>query len=366
MKSFIMAAGFGTRLEPLTLAVPKPMVPLLNKPIMQHNIDLLKKYGLRDICANIHYFPEQIENFFNDGSEFGVRLCYSYEEKLLGTAGGVKKMAEVSGGVKGAFLVLSSDALTDIDLSKLISFHKKRKAVATIALSPVLDTSQFGVVVPDEIGRVLTFQEKPLPGKALSNLANTGIYVFEPEILEMIPKGRFYDFGKDLFPKLVKQKAHIYGYQASGYWSDVGGIEQYVASNADALLGRVKISFGGRRTSRGIWVGRGSKISKSAKLTGPVILGDGVEVGAGSRIVGPAVLGDKCVIGEGAGILASIIWSDTVVGKGARLEGCVVGNWCAIEDGVRIEPDCVIGNRSRIRKREHIPAGTKIKPESQI
>jgi mannose-1-phosphate guanylyltransferase/mannose-1-phosphate guanylyltransferase/phosphomannomutase len=198
MKALILAAGYGTRLEPLTLAVPKPMAPIVNLPTMQHNIELLKQHGCREIVANIHYYPEQIENYFGDGHVFGVNIQYSYEERLLGTAGGVKRMAGIARAGE-TFVVLSSDALTSINLGRMLAYHREKKALATVALSRVADVREFGVVLHDESGRITGFQEKPDPAVALSDLANTGIYIFEPEILAMIPDG-FYDFGKQLFP----------------------------------------------------------------------------------------------------------------------------------------------------------------------
>lgn len=195
MKAFILAAGYGTRLEPLTLAVPKPMVPIVNLPTMQHNLELLKKHRFSDVTANIHYYPEQIENYFGDGSAFGVNLAYSFEEELLGTAGGVKWMAGKIARVNDAFLVLSSDALTCINLERMVEYHKSKKALATIALARVPDVSEFGIVIQDPDGKVIGFQEKPKPEVAQSDLANAGIYIFEPEVLDLIPDG-FYDFGR--------------------------------------------------------------------------------------------------------------------------------------------------------------------------
>ena len=366
VKAFIMAAGFGTRLEPLTLAVPKPMVPILNKPVMQHNLELLSSQGIRDVYANIHYFPEQIENFFGDGSSFGVNLCYSFEEKLLGTAGGVRRMASIAGGVDSTFLVLSSDALTDIDLRALLSFHRKKKALATIVLYSVLDTSQFGVVVLDEASRVTAFQEKPLPGKALSDLANTGIYIFEPEVLEMIPKDRFYDFGKDLFPEMVGKRLPFFGYQMKEYWSDVGGIEQYVSANMDALKGRIKIPRPRGKRDGDRWIGEGVKIAKGVKLKGPVLIGDRVKLGNDVEIEGPAMIGDKCIVKDGARINGSIVWSDTYIGKNGHILDSVIGSWCYVDDNVTIGSGCVMSNRCRISEGASLPPQTKMKPDSYL
>jgi len=366
MKAFIMAAGFGTRLEPLTLAVPKPMVYVANKPIMQHNLELLKRAGITDVCANIHYFPEQIENFFDDGSRFGINLSYSYEENLLGTAGGVRRMAEVVGGVKETFIVLSSDALTDIDLPKLIEYHKEKKGVATIALYSVLDTSQFGVVILDEKERVAAFQEKPVPGKALSNLANTGIYVFEPEIIDMMPKNKFFDFGNDLFPKLAGDKRDMYGYQMSKYWSDVGNLSQYMAANADVLNGMLFTEIPEKKMSENLWTGRNVKIGKNVKFEGPVLLGDGVEISDGVKIEGPSVIGDKVIVADGANIKKSVVWSGVVIGETSLIDESIIGSWCHIGAEVSIDTGCVIGNRCRIARGTRIPEHTKMRPNGHM
>lgn len=359
-RAFIMAAGFGTRLEPLTLAVPKPMVPIANIPIMQHNLRLLGKWGIKDICANIHYFPEQIENYFGDGSQFGVNLSYSYEEKLLGTAGGVKKMADLVGGVKDAFVVLSADALTDINISELLGFHKKKKALVTIALSSVLDTSQFGVVVLGNDGKVTEFQEKPLPGKALSCLANTGIYVFDPDILKMIPAGEFHDFGKELFPKMVSEKHAVYGYQLKSYWSDIGSIDQYLGANSDAMLGKIHTASHGKKLGRSVKLGHGVKIS------GQVLVGDNVEIGDHVELIGPAVIGDKCVIKAQARIEKSVIWSDTYIGKASKVSESIIGNWCHLGDEVEIGPGSVVANRCKLMKGTKLDPGSKIKPDASL
>jgi len=362
MKALILAAGYGTRLEPLTLAVPKPMVPIVNFPTMQHNLELLKKHGFNQIVANIHYYPEQIENYFGDGHAFGVNLVYSFEEELLGTAGGVKRMAKKNARVEGTFLVLSSDALTSINLKRMIEYHKQKKALATIALSKVTDVSEFGIAVQEKDGRIVGFQEKPKPEVAQSDMANTGIYVFEPAILEMIPDG-FYDFGRELFPRLVKEKAPLYGYQMVEYWNDVGGLEKYIQSNYDAMKGALQIRVPGRKVSRSTWIGEREMIDRSARFEGSVIIGDRCHIGRDVYIK-DAVIGDKCLIEDGVAVTGSVIWSDNVVCSGTQVSGSVIGSFCHIGKGVRIQAGSVIANRCVVRSSTEVPSGTRLQPDS--
>ncbi|MDD5383128.1 MAG: NDP-sugar synthase [Candidatus Margulisbacteria bacterium] len=364
MKALILAAGYGTRLEPLTLAVPKPMIPILNLPTMQHNIELLKKHGFKDIIANIHYHPEQIENYFGDGYAFDVNLAYSYEEKLLGTAGGVKRMARDFNGVKEPFIVLSSDALTDINLNRLVEFHKSKKALVTIALAKVADVRQFGVAIQDENGRITGFQEKPQAEEALSDLANAGIYVFEPEILKLIPEG-FYDFGRELFPKLVQEQAPIYGYRMVEYWNDVGGVEKYIQSNYDAMKGAVQIQIPGKKVSSSTWIGAREKIDPTARFEGSVIIGDRCSIGQDVYIK-DAVIGDKCAIEARSIITGSVIWSDTAVGKDAEINRSVVGNWCHIGANAHIFEGSIISNRSVVRIGGEVPPNSRLQPNSIV
>ncbi|MFH1387337.1 MAG: NDP-sugar synthase [bacterium] len=319
MKAFILAAGYGTRLEPLTIAVPKPMIPVAGLPVMEHNIELLEKYGFTDVTANIHYHPEQIENYF------GLKLDYSFEEELLGTAGGVKRMAKAT---NETFLVLSSDALTDIDLGKMLAFHRQKKAIVTVALSKVFDVTEFGVVVQDKSGRIVGFQEKPKPEQALSDLANTGIYIFEPEILKYIPEG-FYDFGRQLFPKLVEKDVPLFGYQLSGYWNDVGNLDQYRQSNYDVVNGKVAVR------------------SAAKKL-------------------GSSILGEGCSIASDAKVDNSIIWSEVIIASGAQVESSIIGSFTYIGKNVKIGAGSVIANRCQIHSGVELPPGTRLHPDTIV
>jgi NDP-sugar pyrophosphorylase family protein len=362
MKALIMAAGYGRRLEPLTIAVPKPMVPIVNLPTMQHNIELLKRYGITEITANIHYHPEQIENYFGDGSSFGVSLLYSYEEKLLGTAGGVRKMGKKVAKINETFVVLSSDALTDINLNKMLDFHRQKEALVTIALTKVADVSEYGVVVVDGNGQITGFQEKPKPQDALSNLANAGIYIFEPEILEMIPEG-FHDFGKELFPRLVAEKEEIFGYSMVEYWSDVGCLDKYIQASYDAMKGLVQIRVPGKKVAGSIWIGEREAVSKSARFAGSVVIGSSCQIGENVYIK-DCVIGDKCVIKDGAAITSSVIWSDTVIGHDCQINSAVIGSWCQLERKVRVLDGAVIANRGLIGRGKVVPSQARLLPNS--
>ncbi|KAF0132954.1 MAG: Nucleotidyl transferase [Candidatus Saganbacteria bacterium] len=361
MKALIMAAGYGTRLEPLTLAVPKPMAPIINKPSMLLNLELLRRNGIREAAVNIHYHPEQITNYFKDGEPFGVKLTYSFEEKLLGTAGGVLQMAKLIGGIKETFVVLSSDALTDINLRNMVSFHKKKKALVTIGLSLVEDPSQFGVVICDENNKITAFIEKPGLKEAPSKLVNTGIYIFEPEILGMIPKDKFYDFGKELFPLLVSKGAQVFGYKMVEYWSDVGGIVPYLNANLDAMDGRVRLFMPGKKEAANFWIGKNCTIDKSAKFEGHVVIGDRVEIREGAYLK-DTVVGDRCVLSSNAIVEESVIWSDSYISTRAKIKKSIIGNWCHIGEEVTIGNNSVISNRCQIRKRTVLAENTSLKP----
>jgi mannose-1-phosphate guanylyltransferase len=346
MKAYVMAAGVGTRLEPLTLAVPKPMVPVCNIPIMEYNISLLKKNGLLDITANLHYFPEHIENYFKDGSSHGVRMSYSFEEELMGTAGGVKKMAGLSGLSAGDnAVVLSADVLTDINLGALIDFHKDSGSKATMALVEVDDTSEFGVVVTDNAGRITAFQEKPKKEEALSRLVNTGVYILEKEVIDLIPPETFYDFGKQLFPLLVKNNVPFFGFSAGSYWKDIGNISNYLGANFDAARGTIKTSFdSGKALRPGVVVSAGSHVD------------DGV-VFSGAAVIGPG-----CTIEKGVSVKDSVLWSGVRVGKDASIDSCVIGSHCIIEAGCSIGKGSVIAGGNHIKKGSVLPENTMIPP----
>jgi mannose-1-phosphate guanylyltransferase len=309
----LLAAGLGTRLRPLTYEVPKPMVPVLGTPVMEHIVRLLAKHGFSDVVCNLHYFPDQIERRFGDGSKWDVRLSYSYEDELLGTAGGVRNVRDHFGDE--TFLIISGDALTDIDLTALWEAHRAKGGIATLSLKRVDDPSQIGVVILGEDGRIQGFQEKPDPAEALSNLGNCGIYVMEPEIFDYFPGRPFVDWALDVFPALLEQDVPFYGHQITDYWNDIGNIPEFRQGNFDAMTGEVGVEFDAGRLNPG-----GLEIEEP-----PVYVGEGCEIGADVRLIGPVVLGDRCRVGERAAIRDSVLWPGTEIAEHGVLIGAVAG-----------------------------------------
>ncbi len=358
-KAMVLAAGLGTRLRPLTDLISKPMAPIVNRPVMEHIIKLLAKHGFTDIVCNLHYFPDEIKNHFRDGSKWGVNIVYSFEEELLGTAGGVKKVEDFFQGQ--TFLVISGDALTDINLSRAHDFHKEKKGVTTLVLAEVEDTSQFGVVLLDDEKRIRGFQEKPLSGEAKSNLANSGIYFFEPDIFKyMPPRGQFYDFGKNLFPDLLEKDIPYYGYKHSKYWNDVGSLDEYQMGNFDALEGKVKVDIPGKMIKEGVWIGRNCKIQEDVIIIPPVCIGDDCTIRSGAKLYGPIILGDNTIVDERAILYRGIKWGSGYIGKDASLIGAIIGYAAEIKDKASVLEKAVIGSRSIIKD------GIKIHPSVKI
>jgi mannose-1-phosphate guanylyltransferase/mannose-1-phosphate guanylyltransferase/phosphomannomutase len=331
MKAMILAAGLGTRLRPITYAMPKPMVPVLNRPVMEHIVRLLAGHGFRQAIANLHWFPETIEGHFDDGSAFGIELSYSREEALLGTSGGVRNAA---GFLGDSFLVISGDALTDIDLGAMRAFHESHNGVATLATRRVEDTSQFGVAITGADGRIQGFQEKPDQSEALSDLANCGIYMFRAEVFDFFPApgaskaageadpAAFADWAMDVFPALLEGDIPFYSHEIDAYWNDIGNLDELRQGNLDALRGEVRVEPGAPQVADGV---RAASPLGDAEVEGPALIGEGVELGAGVRIQGPAIVGDACRIGDGAWVRDSILLAGTELLPEAMLVGAIAG-----------------------------------------
>lgn len=325
----ILAAGLGTRLRPITYGRPKPMVPVLNRPVMEHSARLLARHGFVEAIANLHWFPELIEDHFGDGSAFGLQLSYSHEEQLLGTAGGVRRAADFLGD---SFLVVAGDALTDIDFGAMREFHESHDGLATLATKRVDDTDQFGVVIAGADGRIQGFQEKPDPTEALSDLANTCIYMFRAEIFDYFPAPgtsndagpddppEFADWAKDVFPALLEADVPFYSHEVDAYWNDIGNLDELRQGNLDALRGAVEVEPGAPEVGEGV---RSASSLNGTEVSAPVLVGAGVEIGADARIEGPAIIGDECRIGDDAIVRDSILLEGAEVPAGGVLVGAI-------------------------------------------
>jgi mannose-1-phosphate guanylyltransferase len=319
MRAMVLAAGLGTRLRPITYEIAKPMVPVLDRPVMAHIVDLLERSGIDDVVANLHHFPDPIREYFGD------RITYRYEQELLGTAGGVRNCADLLG--EETFLVVSGDALTDIDLGALVASHRERGAVATLAAKRVLDTREYGVVLHDERGRITGFQEKPEPADARSDLGNCGIYCLEPEIFDYFPASAFVDWAHDVFPVLLELDVPFYVHEVAQYWNDIGSLAELRQGTFDALTGELRIELAGHELEAGVRIGEGSSVAAVESLEGPVWVGRDVELGAETRLMGPLVIGDGARIGAGAALRDTIVFPGTGVAPRAILIGAIAGHF---------------------------------------
>ena len=321
MKAMVLAAGLGERMRPLTDYLPKPLLPIANRPVMSYILEHLARHGFTEVIANLHYGGDEIAAHFGDGSRYGVHLSYSHEEKLWGIAGGVRRCRDFFG--EDTFLVIGADDLTDMDLTALVQAHRRVGAIASIGLVEVEATSQYGIVVTDGEGRIERFVEKPR-GEPPSRTANTQIYLFEPAAFDFIPPDQVYDFGFGAFPKMVAAGSPFYGFSLPGYWRDIGSLEAYLAAQEDVLEGRVRARVEGEQISPGVWVGKGGEVDPQAELTAPVALGDGCRVGAKASLGGATCIGSHVEIGEGSWLRHTVVWEGAHVPAGARLEGAVV------------------------------------------
>lgn len=363
MKAIIMAGGEGSRLRPLTCDRPKPMVPVMDRPIMEHIIELLHKHNFRDIGATLMYLPEDIKDYFGDGTDFGVKLQYFIEESPLGTAGSVKNAQAF---LDQPFLVISGDALTDFDLTKIMAFHQEKKAAVTIALTKVPSPLEYGVVITDEQGCIRQFLEKPSWGEVFSDTVNTGIYVIEPEVLNLIPQSAGFDFSKDLFPLLLEKGFPIYGCVVPGYWCDVGNFNQYQQAHYDILAGKTEITWSGKEIKKGVWVGKGTEIHPEACIETPVFIGGDVKVGKDGVVGSFSVIGSNSIIDEGATLKRGIIWNNVYLGKNATVSGGAVCNRVKIKSHVSIYEDAVIGDDTVLDSYVTIKPGVKIWPNKTV
>jgi len=359
MKAVILAGGEGTRLRPLTSNQPKPMMPLVNRPMMEHIVGLLARHGFDDIVVTVAYLANQIRNYFGDGSDFGVRLRYATDESPLGTAGSVRN---ASAELDDTFLVISGDVLTDIDLTELVKTHRDAEALATIALKRVENPLEFGIVITEPDGTIERFLEKPTWGQVFSDTINTGIYVCETEIFDLIPEDEVVDFSGDVFPAALSRGDRLHGHVAEGYWEDVGTLEAYLEAHRDVLDGEVHVEIDGFQLGEGIWVGEGAELDPKATVHGPVVVGDNCRVEAGAELRGYTVLGTDVVVKAEAFLERAICHDHVYVGPGARLRGCAIGRSTDLRGHTRIEEGVVVGDECFVGDHASISPGVKIYP----
>jgi mannose-1-phosphate guanylyltransferase/phosphomannomutase len=361
MKAIIMAGGEGTRLRPLSANKPKPMVELLDRPVLEHILGLLKKHGVTEACLTLKYLPQMITAYFGSGERFGISLDYRIESQALGTAGGVLNCADFIGDED--FIVISGDCVCDLDLRALMDFHREKHAEATLALYSHEEPCEYGLVVTEEDGRIARFVEKPAWDHVLTDQVNTGIYVLHPSVLEEIPKGRPYDFGRDLFPQLLAEKRGMYGLNLTGYWCDVGCVGAYMTCCRDMLGGGIKAEMGAPLQKEGVWCA--GALPEGCVLEPPVYIGADAVIDKGSEIGPYAVIGAASVIASGAVIRHSVV-NGAIVGENASINGAVVCRGALIGRGTEICEGAAVGEGSLIGDGCVVAAGSRIWPDRQI
>ncbi len=366
-KAVIMAGGFGTRLRPLTMNLPKPMVPILNVPMMEHIVELLKKHKIKDIVSVLYFQPEIITSHFEDGSKFGINMNYVMAQADYGTAGAVKNAYE---HLDSRFIIISGDVLTDFDISKAIDFHIEKGSKATILLTRVTKPLQYGIVMTDDDSRITRFLEKPSWGQVFSDTINTGIYILEPEVLDLIPYQQEFDFSKDLFPEMLRRDMPLYGYISEGYWRDVGNLNEYQGGQIDALKQVVKVKEKGVEKKDSL-VGDNCKISPNAKLAGRNIIGNNVEIGDHAELT-DCVIGNNCKIGMGAKLLRTTMWENSKTGDFTALTDDVIcsnvdiGSSVTIEENVFISDNCKIGDKAILGTNIKLWPGKEVEPAAML
>jgi len=363
MKAVVMAGGEGTRLRPLTSNQPKPMVPIVGKPCMEHILELLREHGMEDVVVTLAFMPQSIRSYFGSGESLGLRIEYSVEEVPLGTAGSVRL---ASARLTETFLVISGDALCDVDLTKLLEFHRERGAAVTIGLKSVENPLEFGIVVTDSDGRVERFLEKPSWSQVFSDTINTGIYVLEPEVLRHVPTDRPYDFSKELFPLLLEMGRPIYGYVLDGYWQDIGNLDQYRQANFDALDESVRLQIPGLRVRGNIWLAEGVDITDLDAVEGPAFVGNYSLIEPGATVGPYSVLGGSVTLRERARTARSVIDSSTYIGRSALVEGAILGRACDVRDHVRIHEGVAIGDEVTLGAQSVVMPGVRIYPYKEV
>lgn len=357
MKAIIMAGGEGSRLRPLTCDCPKPMMRLINRPVMQYAIELLAQHGISEIAATLGYQPDAITDYFGDGTDFDVHLEYFIEKTPLGTAGGVRQAKTF---LDETFIVLSGDGITDLDITAALNFHRQKQAQATIVLRRAVDPSEYGVVSIDHESRIVAFHEKPGRSDVLSDLINTGIYILEPTLLDRIPTDGSYDFGHDLFPRLVDEGVPIFGYETDRYWCDIGDVGAYIAAHMAAMNGGIGLPSLPDHALKIIH--SEAFVDPSAHIDAPCLIAPGAHIGSGAHVGAYSVVGENCRIGAHADLKRCILWNGVRVGAYAQLRGCVLAEHSVIEESAQVFEECILGTAATVGERATLLPGVRLWP----
>jgi len=361
MKAIIMAGGEGSRLRPLTCDCPKPMVPLMDRPVMSYALALLARHGIRDAAITLHYLPDRVRDHFGDGSSIGFSLRYYVEQEPLGTAGSVYQAQDF---LDETFVVLSGDGITDCDLTQALRFHRKSGSSATLVLKRVENPLEYGLVVADADGRIQRFVEKPGKDEVFSDTVNTGIYILEPSVLSLIPANRSFDFARDLFPHMLREGMPLYGFVTDGYWCDIGDISAYLRAHEDALRGKINLPIPCR--PGGVFCAEGARIEREAVLEGPCFIGEGALIKSGARVGPGSVVGRGSIVEEHACIKRSVLWPNARMKAQSQARGCVLAEKACMEAGSSAFEESVLGSGALLGQHSSLMPGVKVWPHKQI
>jgi mannose-1-phosphate guanylyltransferase / phosphomannomutase len=363
-KAVVMAGGQGSRLRPLTLTRPKPLVPVANRPVLAHILDWLRGHGFSEVLMTLHYRAEEIRRAFGDGRSLGVRISYRVEEQPLGTAGAVRAAADWID--QEPFLIVSGDALTDLDLAALVRQHRQAGAWLTLGLKHVPDPSEYGVVELDTRGKVVRFQEKPGPGRAFSNLANTGIYCVDPQVLDRMHYGQVCDWSRDVFPALLAAGRPLCGQVLDGYWCDIGCMDAYHRGERDALEGTVRVALPGTAVRPGVWIGRDVRIAPGARLEGPLLLGAGCRIERDARVLPGSVIGEGTTVRAGACVWNATVGAGCQIGAGAMIRDCILDERVWVGTGGTVGGGAVVGRGCHLAPGVSVGEGERVEPGQML
>ncbi|NJN67802.1 MAG: NDP-sugar synthase [Chloroflexaceae bacterium] len=367
MKGVILVGGLGTRLRPLTCNVPKPMIPLANRPLIERMLVRLRDQGIDEVVLAVRYLADHFRAAFGDGRELGITLHIMEERDPLGTAGAVKNSEHL---LEGDVFVFNGDVVTSLDLQAMLDFHRRKGSKTTIALTPVDDPTQYGLVEMNTDNRILRFLEKPRAEDVMTNMINAGTYIINMEVFRYVPPGEFYMFERGLFPVLLQTGDPMYGYPTRDYWTDVGRPETYLEVNHNILIGRVQVPFPGQEIASRVWVEGAAHIEEGVQLVGPLVIGPDVTIARGASIIGPTVIGARCQIGPNSTVEEAVLWEDNCIEEGASLRRCVLGHGntigprTVITGGAVVSDECTIGADNRLDHGVRLWPGTTLKDQA--